>query len=57
MTDDTRLICEALELQRQLLYEITVLMLEDRWTCGCSHVNGCNLPVCAKCQRRPGEQR
>ena len=57
MTEDTRLILEAMELQRQLLYEITVRLLEDSWSCGCGHVNGCNLAVCAVCGRKPGEVR
>ena len=26
------------------------------WQCGCSHWNGCNLPFCASCGRRPYER-
>ena len=26
---------------------------DANWTCGCGHVNGCNLECCAMCLRRP----
>ena len=26
---------------------------DANWTCGCGHVNGCNLEWCAMCLRRP----
>lgn len=51
MTDTERLILEAMELQRQLLQEIRDLLLQSTWTCGCGHVNGANLAVCAQCRR------
>jgi hypothetical protein len=57
MTDVERLTLEAMELQRQLLQEIRDLLAQSHWTCGCSHVNGANLAVCANCGRSPGDRR
>ena len=58
MTQELRLVLEALELQRGLLQEIRDLLLEIAdtpiWACGCGHVNGTNLAVCAQCGRKPG---
>lgn len=47
-------ILEALEEQRRLLEGIHALLYGGQWTCGCGHVNGSNLNVCAKCGRAPG---
>jgi hypothetical protein len=55
--DLCRLVLEALEMQRQLLAEIRDELRAGQWTCGCGHVNGASLHVCATCGRRPGEIR
>lgn len=55
------LMLEVMEQQRQLLQEMRDLLrqLADApiWACGCGHVNGVNLAVCANCGRSPGERR
>lgn len=53
LSDEQRLLLEALELQRQVLVEIRDLLYQCNWICGCGHVNGVNLPVCAQCGRSP----
>lgn len=61
LTDSERLTLEAMELQRVLLQEIRDLLAQIAdapvWACGCGHVNGINLAVCAQCGRAPTTDR
>ncbi|KKN41438.1 hypothetical protein LCGC14_0723090 [marine sediment metagenome] len=53
-SDDLWLLLEVLEAQRVLLEQIANALETSRWSCGCGHVNGCNLAVCGTCGRSPG---
>jgi len=55
ITQATRWILEAMEIHRGILLDIHTALLTATWTCGCGHMNGANLAVCAQCGRRPGE--
>ena len=52
--DDTRLVLDAAHSLRNLLQEILESIAVSVWPCGCGHVNGANLAICAKCNRPPG---
>lgn len=60
MATDNERLTQAVE----ILYEIRVALVElldevrrQTWACGCGHINGANLLVCAQCNRRPGDSR
>ena len=45
--------CEELEKVKEDFTSQAMLT----WYCGCGHMNGANLAICAACNRRPGEPR
>ena len=49
LQNEKRKLTTALAAQEKVIEEI------HDWQCGCGHWNGCNLPFCATCGRRPNE--
>lgn len=49
--EDLGLILEALERQSRLLEQIAGALESSQWQCGCGHINGNNLAICASCGR------
>jgi hypothetical protein len=61
MTDGERFILEAVGRLTDIMVELTLsiqalqALVPPIWACGCGHVNGVNLAVCAQCGRAPSD--